>query len=222
MVFNLSKIAPLAETVLNERTFARGLRYLTRRDPDMASIRKEVGSPPMWVRDPGFPTLVRIILEQQVSLASARAAFNKLNASASPLTPCRFLELDDELLKSIGFSRQKAAYCRNLAESIINGHLDLDRLPEMDAAAAAAALRRVKGIGQWTADIYLLVALRRPDAWPSGDLALAVAVQMVKGLSRRPSPDKMEKISQVWRPWRAVAARMLWHYYLSKVRPVRV
>jgi DNA-3-methyladenine glycosylase II len=142
--------------------------------------------------------------------------------SAAPLTPRRFLELDDVSLKRIGFSRQKTAYCRNLAESIINGSLDLDRLPGMGAVSAAAALRRIKGIGRWSADIYLLVALRIPDAWPSGDMALATAVRMVKRLPERPSPEELERISRAWRPWRAVAARVLWHYYLSKLRPERV
>jgi DNA-3-methyladenine glycosylase II len=221
MRFNAGRAAPASETPLNEKTFARGRRYLTKRDPDLASLQSEVGVPPMWVRDPGFPTLVRIILEQQVSLASARASFNRLNASVVPLTPRGFLELDDESLKRAGFSRQKTAYCRNLAESIITGHLDLGRLTGMEAAEAVSALLRVKGIGRWTADIYLLVALRRPDAWPSGDLALAVAVQIVKRLPVRPSPKELEEISRAWRPWRAVAARMLWHYYLNKTRPGR-
>lgn len=222
MRFNAGKAAPASETPLDERTFVRGRRYLTKHDPDLASIQREVGIPPMWVRDPGFPTLVRIILEQQVSLASARAAFDRLSASIAPITPTRFLELDDSSLKRMGFSRQKAVYCRNLAESIVHGKFDLDRLSELDTAATVSALLQLKGIGRWTADIYLLVALRRPDVWPSGDLALAVSVQMAKRLAARPSPDELEIISRVWRPWRAVAARMLWHYYLNKTRPARI
>ena len=204
---------------LSETAFARGRRWLAKRDPDMASIQRELGAPPMWARDPGFPTLVQIILEQQVSLQSARAAFKKLRASAAPLTPRRFLQLDDASLKSFGFSRQKAAYCRQLAQSIVEGNLDL--LPAMDTTEALTALQRVKGIGRWTADIYLLAALGRPDVWPSGDMALASAVQMVKRLPARPSPDELEEMSQAWRPWRAVAARMLWHYYLNRTRPGR-
>jgi DNA-3-methyladenine glycosylase II len=206
---------------LSETAYARGCRYLAKRDPDLASIRSELGSPPMWARDPGFPTLVQIILEQQVSLQSARAAFEKLSASAAPLTPRRFLKLEDASLKSFGFSRQKAAYCRQLAQSIVEGDLDLDLLAAMDTPEAVTALQRVKGIGRWTADIYLLAALRRPDVWPSGDMALASAVQMVKRLPVRPSPDELEEMSQAWHPWRAVAARMLWHYYLNRARPRR-
>ena len=206
---------------LSETAFARGRRWLAKRDPDMASIQRELGAPPMWARDPGFPTLVQIILEQQVSLQSARAAFKKLSTSAAPLTPRRFLQLDDASLKSFGFSRQKTAYCRRLAQSIVEGNLDLDLLPAMATTEALTALQRVKGIGRWTADIYLLAALGRPDVWPSGDMALASAVQMVKRLPARPSPDELEEMSQAWRPWRAVAARMLWHYYLNRTRPRR-
>jgi DNA-3-methyladenine glycosylase II len=163
--------------------------------------------------------LLRTILEQQVSLASARAAYDKLLAIAAPLTPARFLELDDLELRAVGFSRQKARYGRELAAAIASGELDLDRLHELDDEAVAAALTRVKGIGRWTADIYLLLALRRPDIWPSGDLALALAVQQAIGLAATPAPPEMERIAEAWRPWRAVAARLLWHYYLSN-RPL--
>jgi DNA-3-methyladenine glycosylase II len=173
----------------------------------------------MWGREPGFPTLVHIILEQQVSLASARAAYDRLLLAASPLTPERFLQLDDARLRAIGFSRQKAAYGRHLARAILDGRLDLVALEAMDDEAARSALTEIKGIGPWTANIYLLMALRRPDIWPSGDLALAVAVQMVKRLDARPTPDEMEAYGEHWRPWRAAAARLLWHYYLSGYRP---
>jgi DNA-3-methyladenine glycosylase II len=202
-------------TALTEVTLARGLRVLSARDPDLARILKHLGPPPLWARKPGFPTLVHIILEQQVSLASAEAAYKRLLAAASPLTPRRFLELDDAMLKAIGFSRQKTAYSRHLAESIVESRFNLSALGALDDAAARSEMIQIKGIGPWTADIYLLMALRRPDIWPSGDLALAVAVQRVKRLPSRPAPDELEGISVAWRPWRAVAARLLWHYYLS-------
>jgi DNA-3-methyladenine glycosylase II len=169
----------------------------------------------MWERTPGFPTLVHIILEQQVSLASARAAFDRLLAAASPLTPERFLEFDDATLKTIGFSRQKTAYVRELAHSIAEGYLDLEALGSLDNAAVRSGLTAIKGIGAWTAEIYLLMALLRPDAWPLGDLALAVAAQRVKRLSARPTPEELDALGETWRPWRAVAARVLWHHYLS-------
>lgn len=174
------------------------------------------GSPPLWVREPGFPSLVYIILEQQVSLASAKAAFDRLKVAVRPLTPGRFLKLNDGELKRIGFSRQKAHYTRLLAQEIKRRRLRLQELREMPDDSARERLLSLKGIGPWTADIYLLSALRRPDVWPVGDLALATAVQKVKRLRKRPSPEKLERMSVVWRPWRAVAARLFWHHYLSK------
>ena len=170
----------------------------------------------MWARKAGFPTLIHIILEQQVSLASARAAFDRLQASVSPLTPRRFLKLDDAALKAIGFSRQKMHYARGLALSIVAGRLKIGALGAMEGAAVKAELIKIKGIGSWTADIYLLMALRRPDVWPKGDLALAVAVQGVKRLRSLPTEDELAALSESWKPWRAVAARILWHYYLSQ------
>lgn len=187
------------------------------RDGDLARLISEFGVPPEWFRAPGFPTLIHIILEQQISLASANAAFTRLLAlAASPLTPARFLELDDAELKRAGFSRQKTAYGRHLALAILNGELDLDALLEMEDAEVKAELLKVKGIGAWTADIYLLRALRRPDAWPAGDLALMIAVQELKRLPARPSPAELEVIAEPWRPHRAVAARLLWHQYLHR------
>ena len=201
--------------VLTERTLSLGVRVLCERDRDLARVVTAYGRPPMWARPAGFPTLLQIILEQQVSLASARSAFEKLSAVASPLTPRRFLELDDTTLKSAGFSRQKTAYCRILSQSVADGDLDLDRVAGMEDNHARAELIRIKGIGRWTADIYLLMALNRPDIWPRGDLALASAVKKVKRLRSLPDHDRLENLSEGWRPWRAVAARLFWHYYLS-------
>ena len=202
--------------MLDESTFQFGIRELTVRDADLARVIQTYGVPPLWVREPGFPSLVYIILEQQVSLASARAAFQRLRAAASPLTPTRFLKLSDTQLKQIGFSRQKTLYTRLLAESLVKRHLDLNDLHDLSDDAARKFLIALKGIGTWTADIYLLSALRRPDIWPIGDLALAVAVEEVKRLRSRPSPERLESLSQLWRPYRAVAARLFWHAYLSK------
>jgi DNA-3-methyladenine glycosylase II len=201
---------------LDETTFARGLRYLTVRDPDLRLVVKRLGPPPMWAREPGFHTLIHIILEQQVSLASARAAYERLVAAVSPLTPDRFLKLGDAELKTIGFSRQKTSYGRNLALTIIEGRLDINGLGSMDDSTVRSELMKVTGIGRWTADIYLLMALLRPDVWPGGDLALAVAAQKIKKLERRPTPEELTAMSADWQPWRAIAARILWHYYLSK------
>jgi DNA-3-methyladenine glycosylase II len=160
--------------------------------------------------------MVHIILEQQVSLASARAAFTRLKEAVFPLTPSGFLMLDDATLKEIGFSRQKTDYCRNLSCAILNGEFSFNKLSTMDDSAARLELMKIKGIGSWTADIYLLIALKRPDIWPSGDLALAAAVQDLKIFLNRPAPKELYEVSLRWKPWRAVAARILWHHYLSR------
>ncbi len=201
---------------LTEESLATGLAHLAERDADLARILERLGPPPLWARTPGFPTLLQIILEQQVSLASARATYNRLLAIASPLTPPRFLELDDATLKTAGVSRQKVAYGRHLARAITQKQLDLTALAGMNNNDVYAKLTAIKGIGPWTASIYLLMALRRPDVWPGGDLALAVAVQQIKSLPTRPDPTELTTIAEPWRPWRAVAARLLWHHYLSQ------
>jgi DNA-3-methyladenine glycosylase II len=182
----------------------------------LALVLEKYGSPPLWVREPGFPTLVYIILEQQVSLASARALYQRLQEAVRPFTPARFLKLTEVEMRQLGFSRQKAHYTRLLADAIKRRQFDLQALHDLHDDHAREKLIALKGIGRWTADIYLLSALRRPDIWPVGDLALATAVQEVKRLRRRPSPEKLEKMSAPWKPWRAVAARLFWHAYLSK------
>jgi DNA-3-methyladenine glycosylase II len=200
---------------LTERSFQKGLNVLIRNDPELAKVVEDCGPPPLWKRKPGFATLVHIILEQQVSLASARATLNKLMYAVSPLTPEKFLQQDDKTLKAFGFSRQKTAYCRNLAESMISGRLELKRLYSKTDNQVRRKLMEIKGIGRWTADIYLLMVLRRPDIWPVGDLALVSAIQKLKQLPARPGPDEINTLAAGWKPWRAVAARILWHYYLS-------
>jgi DNA-3-methyladenine glycosylase II len=172
----------------------------------------------LWDRPAGFGTLVHIVLEQQVSLASARAAYDRLIVAADPLTPDRFLRLTDGELLVIGFSRQKARYGRALATALIDGSLDLDALATLDDDAAQRSLEAIPGIGRWTSTIYLLMVLGRPDVWPVGDMALATAVGHVKGLPGRPNPDELLLLGEAWRPWRAVAARLFWHDYLARRR----
>jgi DNA-3-methyladenine glycosylase II len=204
-------------TDLTESELHRGVRILARRDPDLARIFREYGHPPLWARAPGFPTLVHIILEQQVSLASAKAAFDRLKAASSGrITPGRLLALSDEQMLQIGFSRQKAGYARALARAIVMRQFKPATLPAMPDEAVREALIAHKGIGPWTADIYLLMVLLRPDVWPRGDLALAIAVQSAKNLSARPTYPELSEMAQSWKPWRAVAARLFWHYYLSR------
>jgi DNA-3-methyladenine glycosylase II len=200
---------------LNKRTLAQAVSHLAGLDSDLCKIAAELGPPPLWERQPGFQTLIHIILEQQVSLSSARAAFDRLLAVVAPLTPERFLLLNDAELKAVGFSRQKTSYGRCLAEALIRRDLDIDALNAMDDETVRSELMKIKGIGQWTSDIYLLMALLRPDVWPRGDLALAVAVRQVKRLGQKPTEEELSLISSEWQPWRSVAARLLWHYYLS-------
>ena len=174
------------------------------------------GPPPLWDRDTGFPSLLKIILEQQVSLASAQATYDKLLAKANPLTPESLLHLSDDELKAAGFSRQKTRYARILAEETRCGSLDLHGLQRLDDKEVMGALTSLTGIGPWTAGIYLLMALRRPDVWPRGDLALLSAMRDVKELDDIPGNDEAAIIADGWRPWRSVAARILWHHYLSE------
>ena len=184
------------EPALTTASLAVAVDWLAAADPDLAAIVERFGPPPLWDRAPGFATLVHIILEQQVSLASAQAAFDRLRAAAEPLTPARFLELTDAELLTIGFSRQKARYGRALASALADGTLDLDGLGRLDDDAAHRALVAVPGIGPWTATIYLLMVLGRPDVWPVGDIALAQAVAEVKGLERRPGPLEMAELAR--------------------------
>lgn len=195
----------------------RGVRILVQRDPDLARIHQLYGDPPLWARTPGFPTLVHIILEQQVSLASAQAAFDRLKvACRGRITPRRLLVLTDEQTKRIGFSRQKAGYARELSRAILLGQFRPAALEAMPDEAVREALVALKGIGPWTADVYLLMVLLRPDVWPQGDLALALAVQKIMGLSIKPTYVELSEMAERWKPWRAVAARMCWHYYLNQ------
>jgi DNA-3-methyladenine glycosylase II len=200
---------------LTRASLARGVRALAERDEDLARIARAYGMPPVWEREEGFATLVLTILEQQVSLASALAAFKRLRVAASIVTPENFLKFDDAQLRAFGFSRQKSLYCRLLARAVLDGELDLSKLSSLSDSEARSELVRLKGIGAWTAEIYLLRALLRPDAWPAGDLALQLAAQEVKRLPARPNAAELDALAEPWRPLRAVAARLLWLQYLE-------
>jgi DNA-3-methyladenine glycosylase II len=202
--------------LLDEAALLRGVAALARSHPPLAGVAERYGPPPMWQRPPGFGTLLHIILEQQVSLASALAAYTRLHSAADPLTPERFLQFSDAELKGIGFSRQKAGYGRALSRMLLDGSLDLTALETLPDEAVREALLRVPGVGNWSADIYLLMVLLRPDVWPHGDRALALSVQRVLGLEFCPSYDELREMSVAWSPWRAVAARLFWHDYLSR------
>jgi DNA-3-methyladenine glycosylase II len=200
---------------LDEKKLVAACRKLSENDSDLAFIFKTYGTPPLWEREQSFATLVHIILEQQVSLASALAAFNKLKEKLGEITPENVLNLSDEEMKAAYFSRQKTVYARELARAILEGNLDLKALGNLSDAEAKHELKKIKGIGDWTADIYLLMAGLRADVMPKGDLALHVAWKRLKNLERAPDSDEFQQIAEKWKPLRAAAARLLWHFYLS-------
>jgi len=206
----------ISSQVLSKQTLADIARDLATRDQQLAGIFERHGPPPLWRRATGFATLVHIILEQQVSLRSGKAMFDRLSEAIDPFSPEQFVDRGENYLRSLGVTRQKSAYLIHLASLITGGELNLRQLSRMNDDDARLSLMRVKGIGSWSADVYLLMAMLRADVWPSGDLALAVAAQELLGLTGRPSPEQLEFLAERWRPHRAVAARMLWQYYLAK------
>lgn len=203
---------------LTKDSFNKALTILAERDRDLQKIVDRFGNPPIWRRTKGFGTLVLLILEQQVPLASARAAHERLTRTAGELVPERLLGLGDEQFRGAGVSRQKTRYIRHLSECVRDRTVRLDRLARMTDDEVRAELMQVKGIGNWTADVYLLMGLMRPDVWPAGDIALQAAAHEIKGLDARPDPELLTEIGEQWRPFRSVAARILWHHYLNTVR----
>ncbi len=203
-------------TTLSEETFRQGVADLCERDPGLAGIVLKWGNPPFWTHMQSFPGIVSAILAQQVSLESAKAAFGKLEKAMGSIGPESFLSLEDDTLRAIGFSRQKASYVRGIANEIVAGTLDFAKLNLLSSNAARKRLMGLRGIGAWTADAYLLFSLRRSDVWPSGDLALEKAIQDLRGLASKPSSEQADRTADDWRPLRAVAARILWHHYLCE------
>jgi DNA-3-methyladenine glycosylase II len=201
---------------LTQKTLALAARELAARDQLLANIHARYGDPPLWQRATGFRTLVHIILEQQVSLSSAKSMLLRLETAIQPFTPERFVELGESHLRGLGVTRQKSGYLLHLSESVVSGELSLKQLSRLSDDQVLVRLTGIKGIGLWSANIYLLMAMRRADIWPAGDLALAVALKELKGLAARPTPEELEVIAEAWRPHRAVAARMLWQYYLGR------
>lgn len=200
----------------NEKELQRAVMELADTFPLFKQIVTAYGNPPLWKREEGFQTLIHIILEQQVSLASAKAAFDRLLEASGGLTPERFVHFSDQELKTIGFSRQKSKYGRELSEAIISGSLDLTMLSVRSDDEVRQKLTAVKGIGIWTANIYLLMAMGRKDVWPTGDIALSTSYTTLKGLKKRPDNEDMKEVAKQWQPNRSVAARLLWHNYLSE------
>ncbi|WP_231424058.1 MULTISPECIES: DNA-3-methyladenine glycosylase [Pedobacter] len=193
---------------------------LAEKDDDLRLILERYGYPPLWSRPNTFESLVHIILEQQVSLASALAALNKLKAEIGEITPARFLELSSEALRACYFSRQKTVYVRDLAEKLQNGDIDLYQLEILPDNEIRAQLKQVKGIGDWTVDIYLIFILHHTDIFPTGDLAAVNALKNLKKLPKGTTKEVLLDVVSHWKPYRTIGLMMLWHYYLEERKPV--
>lgn len=202
--------------MLYRASLLSGVRVLARRDPRLRRLVARHGIPPLWARRPGYASLLRIILEQQVSLASAQAIYRRVALAVGDVTPPNVLGLGVRGLRELGLTRQKAGYACTVADHVVSGRLELNRLGRYADDEAREHLMKVPGIGPWTSSIYLLMVLRRPDIWPPGDLALNKAVGRLHGLTYVPSPKEAELLAAPWRPLRAVAARILWHAYLTE------
>ncbi len=191
----------------------RGLKALIRKDADMARACKLAGPPESRMRTPGFPSLLQIIVNQQVSTHAGRAIGARLKTGLGRVSVKNVLGASEADLRGFGLSAAKARYAKALAEAVSDGSLDLKGLKNLSDEDVRAELTKILGLGQWSADIYLMFALGRPDIWPVGDLALAVAAEWLLGLKKRPGPKELEAIGEAWRPWRTDAAVMLWQFY---------
>lgn len=201
---------------LNSRSLGAAVDTLVQRDEDLAAVVQRCGAPVFWSREPGFASLVYIIFEQQVSLASAKATFDKVSECIQDFTPQAYLRLGDGELRAAGVSRQKARYTRLVAEAILDGQLPIEGLGRQSDERVRSVLTSITGIGDWTADVYMMTALRRPDLWPVGDLALRKSVQALKGQGARLDNDAIIQLGEVYRPYRSVATQIYWRHYLHR------
>lgn len=190
-------------------------------DKELRTIIMQYGYPPMWSRPASFATLIHIILEQQVSLASAKAAYGKLEERLGIITPSAVLLLTDEEMKACYFSRQKTVYARELAHALVSEKIVLEELASLPDEEVRSLLKTVKGIGDWTVDIYLQFALQRADLFPTGDLAMMNAFRDIKQLPRTAGKEQVLALAEKWRPYRSIATFLLWHYYIQK-RGIRI
>lgn len=186
---------------------------LVARDPDLARIEAQAGPMPWRVRAAGFAGLLQAIIGQQISNQAAAAIWRRLAALPGALNPAGLVALDEEALRGAGLSRPKVAHARALAAAYLDGRLDDGVLALMDDEAAVASIASVRGMGRWTAEVHLLFGLQRPDVFPAADLALAAAVTDLRHLPARPTPAALRDMADAWRPWRGIAARLLWHHW---------
>lgn len=200
----------------DENNFHRFCDLLTKKDKDLSNIIRQHGYPPMWTRPNSFQTLILTILEQQVSLAAAYAAFKKLKEKIGYVTPQKILQLSDEEMRACYFTRQKMGYARHLAEAIVKRQISLKKLSLLPDEEVREQLIRLKGIGHWTIDVYLMHALQRTDLFPLGDIALVNSLKETKQLHPHVSKDEMLAIAEPWRPYRTIASMILWHSYIKK------
>lgn len=196
-----------------------GIEFLCAADADFTRAVSLINPLPPRNRPEGFEALTRIIVEQQLSLASAAAIWGRLSGALDNFTPSALLSMTEEDMKSCGLSRPKIRYCRALAEDILSEKVRLDHLPNLEDEEVADHLMQVKGIGRWTAEIYLISCLSRPDIMPAGDVALQIAFQHLKKLEARPTPEELTDQSRHLSPRRTLAARILWRYYMDVVKP---
>jgi len=195
-------------------------RWLADQDTELKRVLEEYGYPDLWNRTPGFSTTVHIILEQQVSLASANATFQRLKTKLKgSVTPAGLLKLTEGEFKELGFTRQKLLYTKLLAEQVASGDFSFEPLTHLPDEEVREALTKHKGIGNWTSDIYLSECLLRCDILPVGDIGVQEAFRVLKGLSQRPTHEELERMTEHWRPWRSVGTRMLWLFYLNRRKP---
>lgn len=202
--------------IFNTGNFKKICSKLARVDADLGGIIKEHGYPPMWTRPARFQSLILFILEQQVSLASAYAAFKKLKEKTGFVTPAKILSLTDKELRACYFSRQKIIYARELATAVQSRKLILKQLANEQEDKVRHELKKIKGIGDWTVDVYLMHSLQRTDLFPLGDIALVNSLKEVKKLHPHTTKEKMLKIAEPWRPYRTIASMILWHAYIKK------
>ncbi len=202
----------MAQAILDPANLKKAMRHLAKVDPDFARAIEEVGHPELRIVPSGFGGLMRSICGQQVSVYAARAIWLRLEEAVPSMEPADFLKLSDEQLRAVGLSASKVKYGRSLATDIVEGRIDFAALETLDDAAAIAMLTQAKGIGPWTAEIYLMFAHARPDIMPGLDLGLVIAAQHLKKLRNRPDAKGLLKIAEQWRPWRSAAALLLWHY----------
>lgn len=195
--------------IVNEKD----IKWLLKRDKIFAAIHEKYGPPPAWGREPGFISLSKIILEQQVSLASANAHFQKLNTYVPEFSPAHILKLSDEEMRTCQISRQKAKYLRDLSTAITANTLDLESLSQLPEPEVRTILTAIRGIGHWTTDIYLMFCLQSRDIFPIGDIAV---VNTVKELTDARTQEEILKLAEKWRPKRSLATYFLWHNYLKK------